>query len=191
MDEVKLRTLLDSEEDEHIEFKKAESSFDFDKLVDYCVALANEKGGLLILGVTDKKPRMIVGTKAYLDGLAKIKEHLTSQVQLRIEIEEVQCREGRVLVFNIPSRPLGVPKRGHGKYLMRAGEALVIMSDDQVKRIFDESGPDFSAEICPRATLEDLDNIAIEDFRKRWAVKSGNTALMGYDREQLLADAEL
>jgi len=191
MDEVKLRTLLDSDEDEHIEFKKAESSFDFDKLVDYCVALANEKGGLLILGVTDKKPRNIVGTKAYLDGLAKIKEHLTSQVQLRVEIEEVLCYEGRVLVFSIPSRPLGVPKRGHGKYLMRAGEALVVMSDDQVRRIFDEAGPDYSAEICPGAVITDLDEDSIEEFRRRWATKANNPAVAGLSREQLLSDAEL
>jgi ATP-dependent DNA helicase RecG len=191
MDEAKLRALLDSDEDEHIEFKKAESAFDFDKLVDYCVALANEKGGFLILGVTDKKPRIIVGTKAYLDGLVKIKEHLTSQVQLRIEIEEVQCREGRVLVFSIPSRPLGVPKRGHGKYLMRAGEALVVMSDDQVKRIFDEAGPDFSAEICPGAIMTDLDGDSIEEFRRRWATKANNPAIAGLPREQLLSDAEL
>ncbi len=32
-------------EDEHLEFKEAKNNFHFEKLVDYCVALANEGGG--------------------------------------------------------------------------------------------------------------------------------------------------
>lgn len=31
----------------------------------YCVALANEGGGKMILGVTDKMPRRIVSTQAF------------------------------------------------------------------------------------------------------------------------------
>jgi|GEM_PF-4857805 len=42
--------------------KEAKQNYQFEKLVDYCVALANEGGGKIILGVTDKRPRRIVGT---------------------------------------------------------------------------------------------------------------------------------
>ncbi len=38
------------EEDEHLEFKEAKRYFDFEKLVRYCVAIANEGGGKIILG---------------------------------------------------------------------------------------------------------------------------------------------
>jgi hypothetical protein len=41
-----------------------------------------------------------------------------------------------VLVFHIPSRPRGTAYNLDGKYLMRAGEALVPMSEDQMRRIF-------------------------------------------------------
>ena len=191
MNATGLYPLLDRNEDEHIEFKEAKSTFDFDKLVEYSVALANEGGGMLILGVTNKKPRKIVGTKVYKDGTSKIKEQLITQVQLRIDIEEVLCPEGRVLVFCIPSRPIGMPKHINGRYLMRAGEALTAMPPDMLKRIFDEASPDFSAEICYEATLDDLDREAIEIFRKRWANKSGNTAILSLSREQVLLDAEL
>lgn len=34
-----------------LEFKSATSGFHFDKLVDYCVAIANEGDGRIILGV--------------------------------------------------------------------------------------------------------------------------------------------
>ena len=36
--------LMVRSEDEHLEFKAAENRYDFEELVDYCVALANEGG---------------------------------------------------------------------------------------------------------------------------------------------------
>ena len=61
-----LNTLLSvRSEGEHVEFKEAKNNFHFEKLVDYCVALANEGGGRIILGVTDKPPRKVVGTHAF------------------------------------------------------------------------------------------------------------------------------
>lgn len=63
MTEAELMTLLGvRSEGEHIEFKEAKRRFDFEELVNYCVALANEGGGRIVLGVTDKLPRKVVGT---------------------------------------------------------------------------------------------------------------------------------
>jgi ATP-dependent DNA helicase RecG len=50
------RALLDSPEGSRIEFKAALGGFAFDDLVKYCVALANEGGGRIVLGVTDQRP---------------------------------------------------------------------------------------------------------------------------------------
>ena len=52
MDSQELERLLDDDEDERLDFKEARNHFDFEKLVDYCVALANEGGGKLVLGET-------------------------------------------------------------------------------------------------------------------------------------------
>ena len=60
-----LESWLDAGEDEHLEFKEAKTRFDFETLVKYCVALANEGGGRVILGVTDKQPRTVVGSQAF------------------------------------------------------------------------------------------------------------------------------
>ena len=38
-----LREWLDGKENEHIEFKEAKNTFNSDKLMQYCVALANEQ----------------------------------------------------------------------------------------------------------------------------------------------------
>ena len=40
-----LQRLLSSKENEHLEFKEAKNRFDFEELVKYCAALANEGGG--------------------------------------------------------------------------------------------------------------------------------------------------
>lgn len=52
-------------ETQTLEFKEARTSFDREKLCKYCVALANEGGGQLLLGITDKPPRRVVGSSAF------------------------------------------------------------------------------------------------------------------------------
>ena len=132
-------------EHQRLEFKEAKTQFDNRKLYEYCVALANEGGGHLLLGVSDKPPRPIVGTAAFNDPVA-MAEKLFEAVGFRVDIEAVAHPDGRVLVFHIPSRPRGTAYHLDGKYLMRAGEALVPMSEDQLRRIFAEGGPDWLEE---------------------------------------------
>lgn len=180
---------LDNNENEHLEFKKAQDSFSVDDLLRYCCALANEKGGKLILGVTDKKPREVVGSQAFLN-LDKTKEQL-SYLALRIEIDEFNYHGKRVLIFNVPTRPLGIPKKIKGVYWMRRGESLVEMTEDVLQSIFKESVADFSATYCKEATFNDLSPEAIEEFRKRWVQRSGNSSLNQLSSIQLLRDAEL
>ncbi len=185
-----LRAWLRSPEDENLEFKQATSQFDSEKLTRYCVALANEGGGKLILGVTDKPPRHVVGTHAFLD-IGKVKSQLLDRLHLRIDVEEVVTPEGRVIVVHVPSRPIGRPIEYHGAYWMRNAEALVPMTPEKLQQIFAEAEPDFSAQCCPKAILEDLDHHAIEVFRNRWLRRSGNNELLRLSSEQLLTDAEL
>ncbi len=77
-----------SHEDQRLEFKEAKNSFDKDKLNAYCVAIANEGGGYLILGISDKHPRVIVGTKAFL-GIASAAHELFMKIGFLVDIEEV------------------------------------------------------------------------------------------------------
>lgn len=181
---------LGERENERLELKEAKRRFDFEKLVKYCAALANEGGGSIILGVTDKRPRRVVGTQAFRN-LERTKAGLTERLHLRIDAEEVEHRDGRVVVFTAPSRPLGMPISVEGSYWMRAGENLVPMTLDQLRRILEEAGPDFSAEICAGATLEDLDGTAVELLRRLWQRKAPDQDIATRSPERLLADTEL
>ena len=177
-------------EDGHLEFKEAKNRYDFEELVKYCVALANEGGGQIILGVTDVRPRHVAGSLAFTD-LERTKQGLIERLHLRIEAEEFKHPNGRVLIFHAPARPIGMPIQYGGAYWMRAGGSLATMTPDMLKAIFAEASPDFSAEPCVKAKLADLDPAAMEDFRRRWQKKSGNAELAKLSHEQLLADAEL
>jgi ATP-dependent DNA helicase RecG len=115
------------------------------KLFRYCVALANEGGGRLILGVTDKRPRRVVGSQAF-QNLEEVKARLLAKLQIRVEVEAVAHPQGRVLVFHVPSRPMADPLHLDGQYLMRAGEELVAMTPDKLRGIFAEGKPDFLSE---------------------------------------------
>lgn len=177
-------------EGEHLEFKEAKASFEFEDLVKYCVALANEGGGRLVLGVTDRRPRQVVGSRAF-ENLERTKSGLSQRLPLRCDVQAIQHPDGRVVVFDVPARPLGMPVQYRGAYWMRGGDGLVPMTPDRLKRIFEETGPDFSAEVSPAAALADLDPQAITTFAALWARKSGNASLMGLEPSRLLTDAEL
>jgi ATP-dependent DNA helicase RecG len=139
------RWLMAPTETEHLEFKEAKQQFDSTKLMRYCVALANEGGGHLVLGITDQKPRVVVGSQAYAtdEYLNDIKARIVEKLRIRVNTTELQHPHGRVLVFEIPSRPKGQPLDYEGAYLMRAGEDLVPMTPDQLRRIFAEGRPDW------------------------------------------------
>ena len=162
---------LASRENEHLEFKEAKNDFSFEKLVKYCAALANEGGGSIVLGVTDRRPRRVVGSSAF-ENLERTKAGLLGRLRLRIEVSEIAHSDGRVLVFTAPARDMGMPIMVEGAYWMRAGEDLVPMTPDMLRRIFDEAAPDFSAEVCPGAQMSDLEPRAIEAFRRRWHARS-------------------
>jgi ATP-dependent DNA helicase RecG len=182
---------LNAKEDEHVEFKSAATQFDSRKLTDYCVGLANERGGYLVLGISPKIPRQVVGTRAYQDDLGKPKREILERLRVRIEAEELVHDGRRIVVFTIPSRPVGMPMQHDGRYLMRSGGSLVAMTPEMFKSIFAEAGPDFSAEICPGACLEDLDSMAISRFGRMWAEKSRTEAYREFPPDRLLSSAEL
>ncbi len=132
-------------EHQRLEFKEAKNQYDYGKLCEYCVALANEGGGSLLLGVADKPPPLVVGTKACHNPIG-MAEKLFADLGFRVDVDDVEHPEGRVVVFRIPSRPRGTAYHLNGKYLMRSGEALVPMSEDQLRRIFAEGQPDWLEE---------------------------------------------
>lgn len=182
--------LVEATEDEHLEFKEAKQQYDTTKLMRYCVALANEGGGHLVLGVSDKRPRQVVGTQAF-QNRGDITARILEALRLRVDVQELMHPDGRVLVFSIPPRPAATPLHHEGAYLMRAGEELVPMSPDQLKRIFAEGGPDwFGHPARTGASAEDvvalLDTQSFFDLMKLPYPTSRDGVLERLSQERLI-----
>lgn len=191
-----LREFMNSMEGENLEFKEASTNYHFERLAKYCAALSNEGGGKMVLGVTDQRPRRVVGSRAFRQP-ERTRRGLLEAIALRIDCSVVGHPDGRVLVFDIPEHPIGIPIAHKGIYWARGTDGLVPMSPDRLRSILAEGGKDFSADTCAGASIADLDARAIEEFRRRWidrAVSAGNEALAGrlanLPAEQLLRDIE-
>ncbi len=170
-------------ETEWVEFKEAKNKFSFEDIGKYFSALSNEanlKGkrcGWLIFGVQDK-PRQVVGTRfrinrADLDSLkSEIAFHMTEQITF-IEIYELPCPEGRVVMLQIPAAPQGIPLAWKGHYYGRTAESIGALNLQEIEQIRSELRDyDWSAQICPGAGIEDLDPQAIARARTEYKNKN-------------------
>jgi ATP-dependent DNA helicase RecG len=169
-------------ETEIIEFKEAKESYDFGKIGKYFSALSNEanlKGktcAWLIFGVENTKHR-IVGSNYRTDRkkLDSLKEEIgnkTTQNISFVEIYELRKPEGRVVMFQIPAAPRGIPVAFEGFYYGRANESLVALNIEKIERIRNQViGKDWSKNIVPEATFDDLDKEAIRKAREQYRKK--------------------
>lgn len=181
--------LLTEPEGERLEFKSASNSFHFEKLVDYCVALANEGGGKIVLGVTDRRPREVIGTAAFAEP-GRTEAGIYDRLGHRIRIEEAQYKGKRVLIAHIPGRLPGTAWEHKGRYLRRAGDDVVSISPNELRAIFAETGPDYTAEPS-EAVVSDLSTDALSEYRRRWSRKAANPRILEWNDPDLLTNAEL
>ena len=182
-----IKKLLNAKEGENIEFKEAKQRFDFEELAKYACAIANRGGGKIVLGISDKRPRKVVGSKAF-EQPERTRNGLMERLRVKIDFEELNENGLRVLVFTIASRPVGLPVQVNGIAYWRRGDELSTMPAEVLHKIYEESGHDFSADICPQATLDDLDSAAIDKFCEKWAKKANNPRLKTLPAKQLLSD---
>lgn len=179
-----LDRLISSWENEVVEFKQSGNSFPSHDLGKYVSALANEANlrakdrAWLVFGVDDKS-RSIVGTDYKRDS-----EHLQAdKMQVRngtggltfSEIHVVEHSAGRVILFEIPAAPTGMPITWNGHYYGRAGESLIALSADKLDKIRSQTMElDWTARIVPDATIADLDERALKMARERIAARHRN-----------------
>ena len=193
MEEIKNTFLRDlsllKESEDHIEFKEAKRNFNWDGgdhkdpkerrhcILGYVAALANERGGRLVFGMKDKQPHEVVGTSFEEGNLGALEDAIYDKMQIRVPIKEEfepskdDPNRKRVIIFNVPSRPIGKMLKYEGVPLMRTGESLREMSDDEIYKILSEQEPDFSAKVCEGLTMDDLDPEAIKVMKQKYAKK--------------------
>ncbi len=143
-----LKQLRESED--HIEFKEAKHNYPFtggkhtdpkDRrrcVLGYIVALANERGGRLVLGMADHIPHAVVGSDFAQNEVGQLVDEIYKRLGIRVETTELYEEDKRVLVITVPSRPVGRLLRFEGVPLMRTGESLREMSDTEIFNVLSE-----------------------------------------------------
>ena len=193
-------------ETEWVEFKEAKASFSFKKLGQYFSALSNEANlkkkqqGWLIFGIHDKtrevSPTAYRTNKKDLDSLkGEIAQHTTGNITF-IEIHELILPEGRVVFFEIPPAPRGVPIAWNGHYYGRNGEELCALNLHEIEQIRNqEINYDWTAQICRDAGIDDLDDHALSAAREKFKSKSWprlvSEEIAGWDTTTFLDRAKL
>jgi len=177
-----LALLLLEWEGECVEFKDANDNFSTSDIGKYFSALSNEANlrsrdaGWLVFGVHNKT-RQVIGTeyRKSVDRLNSLKKDIANGADPSTtfrEIHEVDTPNGRIVMFEIPSAPRGIPIAWNGHYFARNGESLAPLSLAKLDEIRAQDGvEDWSAKVCPNATLADLDEDAIAKAREVFAQK--------------------
>lgn len=198
---AELKQLKESED--KVEFKAATHNFSFagsehrDQeerrrcFLGYVVAFANEGGGMLVLGMADKAPHDVVGSDFAQGKIGALEDETYSRLGIRVRMEELYENGLRVLIAHIPSRPVGKMMKFEGVPLMRVGESLRNMSDEEMFAILSEQEPDFSAKFCEGISIADLDEAAIKKMKESYARKQKNPGFLQLSTEQVLTDLKL
>ncbi len=186
---ITIKELLEVKEGEQFQFKEAKKRFDANEAVRCCCALANCGGGRLVFGITDKRPRQVVGSAAF-EQPERTRRGLIDKLKVMVDFQIYDYEGKRVLVFEVAGRPAGLPVQADGVAWWYEGDSLIPMPEKIRRRIYEETGFDFSGSVCAAADMSDLDENAIETFRTRWIEKSGNKRLGSLSVEQLLRDCE-
>ena len=201
---AKLDALLSlPSENEIVEFKEVRNNYDFNKLGKYFSALCNEanlkrqSSAWLVFGVNDQ--HQVLGSffrQAHKD-LDSLKGEIANRTTNRItfvDIYEIAHPQGRVLLFEIPAAPKGLPVAFDGHYYGRDGEALSPLNLEEIERIRSQSTvEDWSAIIVPSAQLSDLDEEALAVARRNFKSKFPDKAaeVDAWDEPTFLNKAKL
>ena len=181
-----LETLIATWENEVVEFKEVGNNYSISDIGKYFSALANEANlrnhekAWLVFGVNNKT-RSITTSDFRTDAerLQSTKKQIADGAEPNItfrNIHELYTPDGeRVILFEIPAAPRGMPISWNGHYYARAGESLTALSIDKQDEIRQQTlSSDWSAQIVPNATTADLDNAAIEKARDSFVRKHAN-----------------
>lgn len=167
---------IDCDWKEMTNLKNSFNGHEGEDVMSYVSGIANMEGGHLVIGVKDKTLE-IVGTdlsQFNLDtssAVFKIKENCTNLSSEGLSIEEFITDDTHkvVWVIHIPKHLPRKPVYAHKKAWQRIKDNLVLLTPEREAVILNEViqvVSDWSAEIIPNATLDDLDPAAIEKALK-------------------------
>ena len=198
-----LEELINNYETECVEFKKAETNFDIDKLGKYFSAMGNEatlrnrQYSWIVFGIDDKTHEFTNTRYCSSNNFNRVKiqiaEKTTDNISF-IEIYPLIVNNKRVIMFQVPAA-VGVPISWKGFAYGRVGESLKPLSQNKIEQIRNTAIYDWSRQIISSASIDDLDPNAIllarEQFKKKHEGKALANEIDDLTDEEFLSKAKL
>jgi ATP-dependent DNA helicase RecG len=168
MKDYEFENILSRGEDTKTQFK--ENISNPKQLAEEFVAFSNSLGGKLILGVTDEgivKGLNSDDVRRFNQMISNVaSQHVRPPIHPLKEIIDYEAK--KILVIKIP---YGINKpycTNDGKYITRSGADKRMISNDEMQRLFQESGKMFADEmLIKNAKWEDIDLKLFESFYQK------------------------
>ncbi|HEM3624487.1 ATP-binding protein [Streptococcus suis] len=155
------------------------------ELLKHLIAFANADGGQLVIGIEDEKQgNIITGFKdgnAYpIEDFKKIDREMR-ETPLDLSFEEIPVinhkgEEDHILVISVELSSNRVISAPNDEVYLRQGDETVKLSYEQRTQLsYDKGQRFFEDEVVPDATLEDIEDRLVQDFKNRFDISSRST----------------
>ena len=113
-----IEELMAAKEGENIQFKEAKKRSDFGEAIQCCCALSNCGGGKLVFGITDKRPRQVVGGNAF-DQPERTRKGVMDKLKIMVDFQLYGYRGSKGPPFKELQQVLPGHSRGQIQTLLR------------------------------------------------------------------------
>ncbi|MBI4801298.1 MAG: putative DNA binding domain-containing protein [Elusimicrobia bacterium] len=159
------------------------------------VAFANQQGGVVLLGISDRKRTRkdaIHGVGRLDIGMLRRRIYDGTEPHILVDIRELMEPEGRVLVIEVPK---GIPPHttSEGIAKIRIGkDSMPLTGSDIARLLFTGGQKDLTAQILPDSSLADLDPEELKRLRRIVGTEGTNPELARLpDDAEFLGNLEL
>jgi ATP-dependent DNA helicase RecG len=164
-------------EKQNIEWKESWRSEYFE----YISAFANAEGGRIYIGINDKG--VVVGVSDYEKLLVNLPNQIRDLVGVLCEVNHLTEAEKHYI--EIVVNPFSVPISYKGKYYIRSGSTTQLLNGNSLNEfLLKKTGLNWDEVIEPSATINDIDQNAIEYF-KNSANMSGRLSFANEDNNYM------